>query len=88
VYEEMVADLRHQGRPVPSYNTFTVVLRAKFKLILHKHKKFTECQVRSTIMCAGCCELCHGIQLCLTMCELMGCIGVLSIQGALGQVQA
>ena len=42
----MVADLKHQGRHVPSYNTFIVVLRAKFKLILHKHKKFAECQVR------------------------------------------
>jgi len=47
VYQEMCSEWRHQGREPPSSTTFLRVLRGRFKLILHKHKKFAECQVCS-----------------------------------------
>jgi hypothetical protein len=47
VYDEMCNEWRYQGRTPPSQSTFLRVLRARFKLIIHKHKKFAECQVCS-----------------------------------------
>jgi hypothetical protein len=47
VYEEMCSEWRHQGRIPPSLSAFLRVLRSRFKLIIHKHKKFAECQVCS-----------------------------------------
>jgi hypothetical protein len=47
VYDEMIAEWKSMNRKPASYGTFIKVLAAKFKIILHKHKKFAECQVCS-----------------------------------------
>lgn len=47
VYDEMKTEWSSMNRQVPGYSTFIRVLASKFKIILHKHKKFAECQVCS-----------------------------------------
>jgi hypothetical protein len=47
VYEEMIAEWRSMNRTIVTYQQFIKVLAAKFKIIMHKHKKFAECQVCS-----------------------------------------
>jgi hypothetical protein len=45
VYEIMKEEWMVMQRHVPHYSAFIKVLRANFTLVIHKHKKFTECQV-------------------------------------------
>jgi hypothetical protein len=45
VYDIMKEEWMMTNRHIPHYSQFAKVLRAKFKLVIHRHKKFAECQV-------------------------------------------
>lgn len=47
VYQIMRAEWIERGRRVPEVALFLRVLRKNFKIVIHKHKKFAECEVCS-----------------------------------------
>ena len=47
VFNQMQEDWENCNRDVPAYNTFLRVMRDNFSIVVHKHKKFAECEVCS-----------------------------------------
>ena len=69
VYDEMVNEWKGMHREPVSYSTFIKVLGAKFKIIMHKHKKFAECQVCVCARCMG-----GSVCLCVCVCMYVCCV--------------